>query len=93
MVQFVTKTIEPEDNFGVGVSTIWAKDIKCYETALIDKNGVYPVQRYDTKEEALLGHWHWITESRKVESIIQLGCHLYDVPDIVINLTRTVTMQ
>jgi hypothetical protein len=91
--EYICNPVEPEDNYGIGVSTIWASDLGCYETALIDKNGVYPVQRYKSKEEAALGHWEWIGRSKEVESVIQIGHDKYGVPDITIMLERKVTIQ
>jgi hypothetical protein len=89
----ICQPIEPEDNFGIGVSTIWADDIGCYETALIDSKGAYPVQRYSSRESAILGHWEWITISRTIESVIQIGHEAYNAPDTVIHLSRKTTLQ
>jgi hypothetical protein len=93
MSELVCATVEPEDNYGVGVSTIWAEDVKCYETALLDRIGAYPVQRYKTKDEAALGHWAWIRKSREIKTVVQIGCDLYQEPDRIITLQRDVTMQ
>ena len=34
------------------------------ETALLDQSGVYPVERYETREEALTGHQRWVEFAR-----------------------------
>ena len=53
--------ISPEDNNGIGVSTCYSSD-EGYETALLcaTDRGVIPVERYLTKEEAILGHAKWV---------------------------------
>ena len=43
----------------VGVSTIWAEDVGQYETALLAQ-GTFPVERYDTREDAETGHARWV---------------------------------
>lgn len=52
--------INPENNNGIGVSTVYASDINQYETAVLDNNGAHPVERYDTREEAQEGHNKWV---------------------------------
>lgn len=44
---------------GIIVSTANTSD-EGYETALLDKNGTHPVERYKTKEEAIEGHKKWV---------------------------------
>ena len=51
--------IDREENGGIGVSTAYTSD-EGYETALLDKNGIHPVERYETKEQAESGHKKWI---------------------------------
>ncbi len=46
----------------VGVSTCYSSD-EGYETALIDYNGVHPVERYKTKEQAISGHQKWLQKA------------------------------
>ena len=65
--------VEPEDNFGIGVSTVWIHDLNCYETALKDRFGIYSVERYRTYEEALAGHERWIEKSKTLEIVKSLG--------------------
>lgn len=44
---------------GIIVSTCWTSD-EGYETALLDSNGTYPVERYLTEEDAMKGHCKWL---------------------------------
>lgn len=44
---------------GIEVSTAYTSD-EGYETALLDKNGVHPVERYKSKIEAEAGHKKWL---------------------------------
>lgn len=48
---------------GIIVSTADTTD-EGYETALIDKNGVHPVQRYETMQDAVEGHSTWVEFAR-----------------------------
>ena len=43
----------------VGVSTAWSSD-EGYETALLDKNGAHPVERYGCRGDAEKGHGRWV---------------------------------
>lgn len=91
MVKFVCPPTEPEDNLGVGVSTAWMEDCEQYETALVDDSGVHPVQRYDSFDEAVRGHWHWLTHSREISEVTQIGLegHGYtNAEDQIITLHR-----
>ena len=66
--------IEPKDNNGIGVSTANTPD-EGYETALLDSNGIHPVERYKTKKNALLGHKKWIkfANDKKNKNVNKLG--------------------
>ena len=67
----------PEDNHGLGVSTVFCHQFNCYETALKDAVRAYPVERYDTFENAEKGHKQWIEKSKTLEIVKTL-----DYPDI-----------
>ena len=69
----IAKT-ENETGKTIGVSTAWTDDCG-YETALLDRNGVYPVERYESKEEAELGHGRWLkfSEDADGKKIMMLG--------------------
>jgi len=58
--------IDPKDNNGIGVSTVFTPD-EGYETALLDVNGVQVVQRYKDKVEAELGHERWVTFAKTAD--------------------------
>lgn len=45
---------------GLIVSTVWATDCQKYETALLDKNGAHPVERYSDTIDAMQGHHRWV---------------------------------
>ena len=65
--------VDPSNN-KIGISTAYTTDMG-YETALLDSNGVHPVERYINKEEALKGHVKWclFAKSGKDKKIIKLG--------------------
>mgnify|MGYP003396225043 CR=1 FL=1 len=59
---YVSRKIADKVYFkGIKISTCWVDDFECYETALIDSNGGYPVERYGNKEAAITGHTKWST--------------------------------
>lgn len=79
LIKGFLKCMEDEDNYeqrkvardpaaGLVISTAYTSD-HGYETAIIDKNGAYTVERYSDKENALLGHKKWCKE---VETITQI---------------------
>lgn len=51
--------IASEDGKTIGVSTAHTSD-EGYETALLDSNGIHPVERYEKQQEAKKGHEKWI---------------------------------
>ncbi len=57
---------------GLTVSTAFSSD-EGYETAIIDSVAVYPVQRYDNKEEAERGHQEWIAKCPTLTKVMRLG--------------------
>lgn len=57
---------------GLEVSTCNTPDAG-YETAIIDANTVYPVERYDTEEEAVEGHSRWIEKAPSLKTITHIG--------------------
>jgi len=69
--------VEPGENFGIGVSTVDSSD-EGLETALLHKDGISPVERYDTREEALEGHDRWVKKAARIGKrgcgwIVELG--------------------
>jgi len=72
---------------GIEVSTANTSD-EGYETALLDKNGTHPVERYITKDEAKKGHEKWLkfahtANGKTVKKLGGLG-GLVDDEDIVL---------
>ena len=80
--------IECEDNGGIGVSTAWTPD-EGYETALLTDT-VIPVERYQTMEEAKLGHKKWVEYAKTTDdtSIIRLGLERLGIKDKIVALIR-----
>lgn len=58
---------------GIGISTAFTSD-EGYETALLDDNGVHPVERYADSVDALKGHKKWIAKVKKgIKKVTKLG--------------------
>lgn len=57
---------------GIIVSTALTSDMG-YETAILDQNGVHPVERYSSKEKAELGHEKWVNDSPAMTAVTKLG--------------------
>lgn len=63
----------PGEANGLFVSTTITPD-HGHESALRDKTGnVFPVERYDNEEKAILGHEKWKRLPRMVRSVTKLG--------------------
>lgn len=72
---------------GLVVSTAMTTDMG-YETAIIDANGTYPVERYgDDLEAAKLGHQRWVVASPALDEVTMLG-YMGVVPEETITLER-----
>lgn len=59
---------------GIIVSTAFTSD-EGYETALIDRSGAHPVERYGDKQEAINGHSKWVKfaengEGKEIEELM-----------------------
>ena len=72
--------INPENNNGIGVSTVYASDISEFETALLDANGTHPVERYFNEKDAKSGHKKWtaFAKSSNGKEITELGFNYDD---------------
>lgn len=69
---------------GRRVTTIYATDLECFETAVEKADGSpAPVERYDTKEEALEGHSKWEDLAKDAITVTQLGFGTLIDPEIV----------
>jgi len=77
--------VEPEDNNGIGVSTAYTSD-EGFETALLDKNGIHPVERYGTKEDAEKGHIRWVDFAKNGHGKVvkKLGFSWLDMDETII---------
>lgn len=73
--------VEPKDNGGVGVSTVWTSD-EGYETAILDANGAHPVERYKDEESALQGHERWVSVANKLIKVKVLGLSMIKVEKV-----------
>lgn len=77
--------ITPEENGGVGVSTVLSQDFG-WETALLDAIGAHPVQRYETRDEALAGHDAWVAKAKDGLNVTKLGSEDGAVQDYEIEI-------
>ena|SRR5712692_8155827 len=57
---------------GLIVSTAYTSD-QGYETALLDVGDTMPVERYETREAAVVGHARWVEKARTIEKVVKLG--------------------
>ncbi len=57
-----------------------------YETIIGDAWGIYPVERYDSREDAEAGHGIWIQKSKKLLEVTCLGYNRR--PPITVPLVR-----
>jgi len=57
---------------GLIISTVKTSDMG-HETAILDKNGTHPVQRYSDQIEAERGHKEWIEKAKTITTVIKLG--------------------
>jgi len=71
---------------GVIVSTVITND-RGPETAIIDRAGTHPVERYDTEDDAIKGHKKWVKEAETITDVIKLG-YTSLVPSTLIHLSR-----
>jgi hypothetical protein len=79
--------VEPEENQGIGVSTVYTSD-EGYETALLDATGAHPVERYTSKVKALKGHKKWVKDAPNLKTVIKLGSSFIGVESEEIELIK-----
>lgn len=75
---------------GLTISTAYTSDAG-YETAILDKNGVHPVERYDSQELSVLGHAKWCESAKSLQlvKVYKLGLPGYeDIMNEEITLKR-----
>jgi hypothetical protein len=58
---------------GLKISTIYAGDIQQWETAIVDANHAYPVERYESLEAAQAGHARWVAAAPTLTKVTVLG--------------------
>mgnify|MGYP001589839313 CR=1 FL=1 len=63
------------------VSTVRTSDLNVYETAILDKEGAHPVERYETRGQAEKGHAYWTVMAMNLEEITKLGHPLMGIED------------
>lgn len=69
---YETRKVSRDDVAGLTVSTAFTSDAG-YETAILDKNGVHPVERYESQGLAVLGHAKWCESAKTIDVIYELG--------------------
>lgn len=69
---YSSRKVARDDVRGLSISTAFTSDCG-YETAVIDANGVHPVQRYSSKEESEDGHKSWLKKAKTIKKITKLG--------------------
>lgn len=57
---------------GIEVSTAFTSD-EGFETAILDSESAYPVERYKTRADAERGHAVWVKKAPHLKSIVMLG--------------------
>jgi len=58
---------------GLEVSTCWTEDMG-FETAISDEEGnFHPVERYETRKEAIIGHKKWKEKAKTIKKITKIG--------------------
>lgn len=61
-----------EEVEGLDVSTTLTRDMG-WETAILDENGTYPVERYASREDAERGHAAWLVRAQTLQTVQKLG--------------------
>ena len=87
MFNYENRKIGRTEVNGIIVSTAYTSD-EGYETAILDENGVHPVERYNSKSVAEIGHEKWCKAAETLETITKLGGFGGLVEDEVITISR-----
>lgn len=69
---YESRKVAKDEINGIEVSTAYSSDCG-YETAILDENGVHPVERYGTKQDAESGHKKWLKKAKTIKKITKLG--------------------
>ena len=86
MGNYDSRKVARDDVKGITVSTAYTTDCG-YETALLDKNGVHPVERYADRKTAVTGHAAWKKKAATLKTITKLG-YGNSIPDKQVTLVR-----
>lgn len=81
------RKVEGTDVNGLTVSTVYTTD-EGYETAIIDLKEIYPVERYENKDDAETGHWKWCEKAKTLSEIVCLEGFGGLVPEKTVTLVR-----
>ena len=83
---YSARVLNRDDIVGFTVSTAWTTD-EGYETAIIDRSGVQPVERYPDKKSAMTGHLKWCEFIRDgSREIVRIGGLAGTIPDKLMTL-------
>lgn len=86
-MNYEARKVGRDEVSGLIISTCYTTD-EGYETAIVDNNGTYPVERYKTKEDAEIGHLKWIANAKSLTTITKLGWQDGLVDSEIITLER-----
>lgn len=67
-----SKKLHRTEVYGLIISTAWTPDCG-FETAIIDKNGIYVVERYKNEKESTKGHKKWCEEAKTIKKVKELN--------------------
>ena len=81
------RTVGRNNIKGLTISTAYTSNCG-YETAIIDANGIYVVERYANIMNAEAGHLKWLIESETIENVIKLGLNA-QIGEKTIKITKS----
>ncbi len=89
MGNYEDRKVGRDDVGGVTVSTAYCSDLG-YETAILDQNDAYPVERYGgDKSAAIRGHAKWVTAAPSLITVDKLGYDDFGIETIKVLLSRS----
>jgi len=73
-INYDSRKLGRDEIAGLEISTCYTSDMG-YETAILDENGVHPVERYSSRKAASTGHIKWMkwASNLKNKKIKKLG--------------------
>lgn len=70
--------------YGLIISSVWTPDCG-FETAIIDNNGIYVVERYKTEKQMVKGHQKWCKKAKTIKEVRELSwLGITDEKDIIL---------